>query len=52
MSFPNFPNKYREKSFVTAKDFWKYKKDIGRIPKIDPPRGVIICYSTRLFNYI
>lgn len=52
MSFPNFPDKFREKSFVTAKHFWKYKREIGRIPKIEPPKGIIICYSTRLFNYI
>ncbi|MFX1379934.1 MAG: nucleoside phosphorylase [Promethearchaeota archaeon] len=52
MSFPNYPDKFREKSFATAKDFWRYKKEIGRVPKIDPPKGVIICYSTTLFNYI
>ncbi|MFX0043734.1 MAG: nucleoside phosphorylase [Candidatus Hodarchaeota archaeon] len=52
MSFPNYPGKYREKSFVTAKDFWKYKKDIERIPNIKPPKCVIICYSTSLFDYI
>ena len=52
MPFPNFPDKYNDKSFVTAKDFWKYKKKIGRIPNIDPPKAVIICYSSTLFNYL
>jgi len=52
MPFPNYPDKYREESFVTAKDFWKYKKEIGRIPNVKPPKGVIVCYSTLLFNYI
>ena len=52
MPFPNFPNKYHEKSFVTAQDFWKYKKKIGRIPHIDPPKAVILCYSSILFNYL
>ena len=52
MTFPNYPNKYREKSFVNAKDFWKYKKELGRYPDIDPPKGVIICYSPTIFNYI
>jgi len=52
MSFPNFPHKYRARSFVTAKDFWNYKKEIGRVPKEKPPKGVIICYSQRLLNYI
>ena len=52
MPFPNYPDKYLERSFVTAKDFWKYKKEIGRIPNVKPPKGVIVCYSTSLFNYI
>lgn len=52
MTFPNFLDKYREKSFVTAKGFWNYKREVGRIPEIDPPKGVIICYSPNLFNYI
>jgi uridine phosphorylase len=52
MPFPNFPDKFRESSFVTAKDFWKFKKQIGRIPKIEPPKGIIICYSETILNYI
>ncbi len=52
MPFPNYPDKYREEPFVTAKDFWNYKKEIGRIPNVKPPKGVIVCYSTSLFNYI
>jgi uridine phosphorylase len=52
MLYPHFPGKHREKSFVTAKNFWNYKRKLGRIPKIKPPKGVIICYSTRIFNYI
>ncbi|MFX1391084.1 MAG: nucleoside phosphorylase [Promethearchaeota archaeon] len=52
MSYPNFPNKYQEKSLSTAERFWNYKRKIGRIPKIEPPKGVIVCYSTRLLNYI
>ena len=52
MTYPNFPNKYREKSIVNAKDFWKYKKDLGAYPDILPPEGVIICYSPTILNYI
>ena len=52
MSFPNFLDKFNKKTFASAKSFWKYKKEIGRIPEINPPNGIIICYSTRLFNYI
>lgn len=43
MPFPNYPDKYLERSFVTAKGFWKYKKEIGRIPNVKPPKGVIVC---------
>jgi uridine phosphorylase len=52
MPFPNYSDKYHEKSFVTAIDFWKYKEKIGRVPNIEPPKGIIICYSPSLFNYI
>ena len=52
MTFPNFPNKYDEKSLLTAKDFWDYKRKIGRIPEINPLKGVILCYSPTLLNFI
>ncbi len=52
MTFPNFPNKYDEKPLLKAKDFWDYKKKIGSIPEIDPPIGVILCYSSKLLNFI
>ncbi|MCJ7650346.1 MAG: nucleoside phosphorylase [Candidatus Lokiarchaeota archaeon] len=52
MTFPNFPNKYDEKPLLKAKDFWDYKKKIGSIPEIDPPLGVILCYSPTLLNFI
>ncbi|MHA1190897.1 MAG: nucleoside phosphorylase [Promethearchaeota archaeon] len=52
MAFPNFPNKYDEKPLLKAKDYWDYKKKIGSIPEIDPPIGVILCYSPKLLNFI
>jgi len=52
MVFPNYPNKYNEKTVVQAKDFWKYKKELGVFPDIEPPKGVIICYSPTILNYI
>jgi uridine phosphorylase len=52
MTFPNFPNKYNKKTVVQAKDFWKYKKELGIFPEIEPPKGVIICYSPTILNYI
>ena len=52
MAFPNYPNKYNKKAVVQAKDFWKYKKQLGAFPDIDPPKGVIICYSPTILWYI
>lgn len=52
MDFPNYPNKYREDSVAKAKDFWAYKKQIRTIPEIKPPKGLIMCYSPTLFEYI
>ncbi len=52
MPFPNFPNKFREKSLFTAKDFWKYKKELGIRLKIEPPEGVIFTFQPHLMNYI
>ena len=52
MTFPNYPNKYKENSIVKPKDFWAYKQQLGNIPKIKPPKGLIMCYSSRLFDYI
>jgi len=52
MTFPNFPNKHREKAVVQAENFWKYKKELGIYPDIEPPEGVIICYSPTILNYI
>jgi uridine phosphorylase len=36
----------------TAKGFMKYNEKQGRAPKIRPPKGIIICYSTSLMDYI
>jgi len=52
MTFPNFPNKHHKRAVVQAKDFWKYKKELGAFPDIEPPKGVIICYSPTILNYI
>jgi uridine phosphorylase len=52
MVFPNFPNKYDKKAMVKAKDFWEYKKELGVFPDIEPPKGVIVCYSPTILNYV
>jgi uridine phosphorylase len=52
MTYPNYQNKYKEDSLVKATNFWAYKRELGHIPDIMPPKGVIMCYSPTLFNYI
>ncbi len=52
MPFPNFPNKYREKSLVTPKDFWQYKKKIGIYPEIEILKGVIFTFQPRLIDFV
>jgi len=52
MPLPNFPDKYRETSLVSGKDFWEYKKNIGRYPEIDPPKGVVFTFQPNLMTYI
>ena len=52
MPFPNFPEKIRETPLVRAIDSWKYKKELEIYPDINPPKGVIIIFQTKLINYI
>jgi len=52
MPLPNFPNKYNETSLINGKDFWEYKKKLGRYPEIDPPKGVIFTFQPNLMTYI
>ena len=52
MPFPNFPDKYRETSLLNGKDYWEYRKRIGRFPEIEPPKGVILTFQPKLMEYI
>ncbi|MHA2282428.1 MAG: nucleoside phosphorylase [Promethearchaeota archaeon] len=52
MPFPNFPNKYRETTLTNWKDIWEYRKSIGRYPQVDPPKGVIFTFQSKLMTYI
>jgi uridine phosphorylase len=52
MTYPNYQDKYKEESLVKATDFWDYKREMRHVPKISPPKGLIMCYSPTLFNYI
>lgn len=52
MPFPNFKNKYKEKSLITPQKFLKYERKLNKHPKFESPTGVIFCYSRRLLNFI
>jgi uridine phosphorylase len=52
MPYPIFPEKYREKSLLTAKDMLNYKKKLGLYPKIKPPIGVIFTFQPNLMHFI
>ncbi len=52
MPFPNYPNKFRETPVIKGKDFWKYKKEMGRYPVIVPPKGVIFTFQPNLMTHI
>jgi len=52
MPFPNLPGKFRETSLIRARDSWQYKKELVIHPDIDPPKGVILIFQTKLINYI
>ena len=52
MAFPNFPDKYDGTSIINGKDFWKYKKELGIYPEIDPPKGVIFTFQPSLMTHI
>jgi uridine phosphorylase len=52
MPFPNFPDKYHYTPIINGKDFWKYKKEMGRYPEIVPPKGVIFTFQTKLMTHI
>lgn len=48
MSFPNFPEKHRFKSLLTAEDIVSYRKRLGRKPKLESPDGVLFCLERSL----
>ncbi|MFW9943169.1 MAG: nucleoside phosphorylase [Candidatus Thorarchaeota archaeon] len=52
MPFPNYKDKFREDSLFRARDFWHYKKELKIYPDIDPPKGVIFTFQTKLIDYI
>ena len=47
MSFPNFPDKHKLKSLLTAEELVAYRARLGRMPKVKP-EGVLFCLERGL----
>jgi uridine phosphorylase len=47
MSFPNYPNKHKLESLLTADDLVAYRARLGRMPGINP-EGVLFCLERGL----
>lgn len=52
MGFPNMKGKHAKDSLYSPKEFMDYHRKKERCPKIKPPKSVIMCYDTRLINFI
>jgi uridine phosphorylase len=48
MSFPNFPEKYRLESLLTAEKMVAYRERLRRMPKLGTPHGVLFCLERSL----
>ncbi len=48
MNFPNFSNKYGEKSLLNAEDIVDYRRRLGRYPKVADLQGVLLCLERGL----
>jgi uridine phosphorylase len=48
MSYPNYPEKHRFESLLTAEKIVAYRKLLGRMPKLDSPHGVLFCLERSL----
>lgn len=47
MSFPNYPNKHKLKSLLTADELVAYRARLGRMPKVSP-KGALFCLERGL----
>lgn len=52
MQYPNYQDKSKSDAVFSPDDFIEYQRKRGKLPKIEPPVGVILCYQTHLMNYI
>jgi purine-nucleoside phosphorylase len=48
MGFPNFPNKYKLNSLYGAKEIVEYRKQVGRLPSLSSPEGILFCLERGL----
>ena len=52
MPFPNHPGKHAEEALVTPDRHGDYRAERHGIDAVDPPPGVVLCYSRRLMEYV
>ena len=43
MTFPQFPKKHRLPSILTGEAMIDYRRRLGRLPRAEPPQGVLLC---------
>ena len=48
MSFPNYPDKHKLESLYGAKEIVDYRKQVGRMPRLTSPQGVLFCLERGL----
>lgn len=51
MTFPNYPGKYQSEPLITPHESNSYRRENSDEEVPDPPEGVILCYSRRLFDH-
>lgn len=52
VNFPNFRNKDVHSSMFEPCEFMNYLKKIGRYPDFKVPKAAILCYQSKLLNYV
>ena len=52
MAFPNFKNKHAKDSMYSPGDYLRYQRKRRKYDRFNPPKGVILCYSRELMEYV
>jgi len=50
MSFPIYPDKHKLKELYGAQDIVGYRKQIGRMPSLSAPEGILFCLERGLYG--